>query len=78
MRIALPAACGLVLWCAPMPAHAAELKAAGATFPYPIYAKWFEAFSVRHAEVNTRHWVRRPASACCGRALWISPHPTWP
>jgi len=55
MRIALPAACGLVLWCAPMPAHAAELKAAGATFPYPIYAKWFEAFSVRHAEVKIQY-----------------------
>src|ERR1700746_997476 len=25
-------------------AHAAEISGAGATFPYPIYAKWAEAY----------------------------------
>ena len=26
------------------PAHAADITGAGATFPYPIYAKWAEAY----------------------------------
>jgi phosphate transport system substrate-binding protein len=30
------------------PAAAQELWAAGATFPFPIYAKWFDSFSARH------------------------------
>jgi phosphate transport system substrate-binding protein len=29
---------------ATLPAHAAEISGAGATFPYPIYAKWAEAY----------------------------------
>jgi phosphate transport system substrate-binding protein len=39
-------ACGLVL-CAPARPAAAELAGAGATFPYPIYAKWAEAFRAK-------------------------------
>src|ERR1700722_14049571 len=30
--------------CAATPARAAEISGAGATFPYPIYAKWAEAY----------------------------------
>ncbi len=30
--------------CAALPAGAAEISGAGATFPYPIYAKWAEAY----------------------------------
>src|SRR6202051_1053521 len=33
--------------CAPRLADAAEISGAGATFPYPIYAKWAEAFKAK-------------------------------
>ena len=42
-RTLLSAAAGAVL-CAAVPAGAAEISGAGATFPYPIYAKWAEAY----------------------------------
>ena len=36
--------------------HAATVvEAAGATFPYPIYAKWFEAFNRRFPEFEIRY-----------------------
>ncbi len=37
-----------------MPANAAEVSGAGATFPYPIYAKWAEAYS-KVADVNLNY-----------------------
>jgi phosphate transport system substrate-binding protein len=43
-RLAIAAAC---LWCGAAPfarAPAAEISGAGATFPYPIYAKWADAY----------------------------------
>jgi len=39
----LSAAIGVAL-CAAIPVSAAEISGAGATFPYPIYAKWAEAY----------------------------------
>src|SRR5271156_4431845 len=46
-RTLLPAAIAAVL-CAAIPlvsqGRAAEISGAGATFPYPIYAKWAEAY----------------------------------
>ncbi|HEV2189202.1 MAG TPA: phosphate ABC transporter substrate-binding protein PstS [Stellaceae bacterium] len=42
-RTLLSAAVGAVLLAA-IPAGAAEISGAGATFPYPIYAKWAEAY----------------------------------
>jgi len=33
--------------CAAIPANAAEISGAGATFPYPIYAKWAEAYKAK-------------------------------
>jgi phosphate transport system substrate-binding protein len=33
--------------CATVPAMAAEISGAGATFPYPIYAKWAEAYKAK-------------------------------
>jgi phosphate transport system substrate-binding protein len=39
----LPATVAVAL-CAAIAAHAAEISGAGATFPYPIYAKWAEAY----------------------------------
>jgi phosphate transport system substrate-binding protein len=45
-RTLLPAAAIAVL-CAALPVRAAEISGAGATFPYPIYAKWAEAYKAK-------------------------------
>ena len=45
-RTLLSAAVGAVLIAA-VPAGAAEISGAGATFPYPIYAKWAEAYKAK-------------------------------
>jgi phosphate transport system substrate-binding protein len=45
-RTLLPAAAAVFLSAA-IPAHAAEISGAGATFPYPIYAKWAEAYKAK-------------------------------
>src|SRR5580658_7633933 len=45
-RTLLSAAVGAVLIAA-IPARAAEIAGAGATFPYPIYAKWAEAYKAK-------------------------------
>ncbi|HVH82208.1 MAG TPA: phosphate ABC transporter substrate-binding protein PstS [Stellaceae bacterium] len=42
-RTLLPTAVAALLVAA-IPVHAAEISGAGATFPYPIYAKWAEAY----------------------------------
>src|SRR6185436_18122064 len=42
--IALVAAAGAVLCTGAPPAHAQQLTGAGATFPYPIYSKWFDVY----------------------------------
>lgn len=41
------AAAGFALLCAANAASAADLSGAGATFPYPIYAKWAEAYKAK-------------------------------
>lgn len=38
---------GAALGCAVTGAFAAEISGAGATFPYPIYAKWAEAYRAK-------------------------------
>ena len=40
--VGIAAAAGIVI-----AAHAAEISGAGATFPYPIYAKWAEAYAAK-------------------------------
>jgi phosphate ABC transporter phosphate-binding protein len=35
--------------------HATTLRAAGATFPYPVYAKWFETFHKRFPEIDIHY-----------------------
>ncbi len=40
-RMALAAAMGTA---AALPVQAAEISGAGATFPYPIYAKWADTY----------------------------------
>ena len=46
-RTLLPATVAALLCAAAIPAHAAEISGAGATFPYPIYAKWAEAYKAK-------------------------------
>jgi phosphate transport system substrate-binding protein len=43
-RPALWAAAGVIAAAAVIPASAADISGAGATFPYPIYAKWADAY----------------------------------
>ena len=38
------AAAGFLAAAAFVPANAADISGAGATFPYPIYAKWADAY----------------------------------
>ncbi|MGC1822222.1 MAG: phosphate ABC transporter substrate-binding protein PstS, partial [Pseudolabrys sp.] len=38
------AAVGVIAAAAFVPAKAADISGAGATFPYPIYAKWADAY----------------------------------
>ena len=40
----LAAAAGFIAVAAMVPAKAADISGAGATFPYPIYAKWADAY----------------------------------
>jgi phosphate transport system substrate-binding protein len=43
-RIACAAAVAVALVVAPIPALAVDISGAGATFPYPIYAKWADTY----------------------------------
>ena len=38
------AAAGFIAATALVPANAADISGAGATFPYPVYAKWADAY----------------------------------
>ena len=35
--------------------HAQKLNGAGATFPYPIYSKWFSEYSASHSGVQINY-----------------------
>jgi phosphate transport system substrate-binding protein len=35
--------------------HTTTLSGAGATFPYPVYAKWFESFHKRYPEIDIHY-----------------------
>src|SRR3984885_8752480 len=41
--------------CAASPALAQKLNGAGATFPYPIYSKWFSEYSAQHQGVQINY-----------------------
>ncbi len=47
--------CGLLPLGLPPGLRAQELAAAGATFPYPVYAKWFDSFALRHPAMIIRY-----------------------
>jgi len=46
MKLASAAVCFAAI-AATSVAHAADMTGAGATFPYPIYAKWAEAYKAK-------------------------------
>src|SRR6476659_10569673 len=47
MRKTMAVLAGAVVLLGGMPAHAADVTGAGATFPYPIYAKWADAYKTK-------------------------------
>src|SRR5947207_12797504 len=52
-RIRLAGAAGLIALAAAVPALAQSLTGAGATFPYPIYSKWFDVYNKKTGvEIN--------------------------
>jgi phosphate transport system substrate-binding protein len=48
-------AAGLALLASTGAAHAQKLTGAGATFPYPIYSKWFSEYSAAHPGVEINY-----------------------
>ncbi len=44
-----------LLACAAAPSLAQKLNGAGATFPYPIYSKWFSEYSAQHSGVQINY-----------------------
>ena len=55
-------------------ASAQNITAAGATFPYPIYSKWFTEYNQLHPNVKINYQSSAPARAYCRprRERWIS------
>src|SRR5580698_481715 len=45
----------LLLTVISVPVRAQNINAAGATFPYPIYSKWFDAYHKLHPEVQINY-----------------------
>src|SRR5258706_12604312 len=52
LALALAAACALVAGAA---AQTQRINGAGATFPYPIYSKWFSEYNKMHANVEINY-----------------------
>jgi len=46
---------GLILFVAVVPAYAQRLTGVGATFPYPIYSKWFSEYAKSHPGVSINY-----------------------
>ena len=46
---------GVILLASAGTAHAQKLTGAGATFPYPIYSKWFSEYSAAHSGVEINY-----------------------
>ncbi len=57
------------------PQPATSLKGAGATFPYPVYEKWFANYRRENPNLRNHRMTpsgRRPGFADCLPASWIS------
>ena len=55
MKKIIAAAAALVLCASASVANAQKLNGAGATFPYPIYSKWFTEYSASHGSVQINY-----------------------
>src|SRR5262250_2566603 len=55
LRSAALVLAGLTLAAASGLAQKVQINGAGATFPYPIYAKWFSAYNKLHPEVEINY-----------------------
>ena len=55
MKKFLAAAAALVLCASASVANAQKLNGAGATFPYPIYSKWFTEYSASHGSLQINY-----------------------
>ena len=53
LRIALLLGCALLAW--PMFGQTIQLNGAGATFPYPMYSKWFNEYNKLHSNVQINY-----------------------
>lgn len=51
----LPVVLGAVLTAAPALAQKQQINGAGATFPYPIYSKWFSEYNKLHPDVEINY-----------------------
>ena len=59
----LVAAAALVVCASASVASAQKLNGAGATFPYPIYSKWFSEYSASHMACRSTTSRSAPARA---------------
>jgi phosphate transport system substrate-binding protein len=55
LRLAALALATLSLAAAPATAQKVQINGAGATFPYPIYSKWFSEYNKLHPEVEVNY-----------------------
>jgi len=54
-KIAVAAACGSVLMVSLVAQQKVQINGAGATFPYPIYSKWFSEYNKLHPNVEINY-----------------------
>ncbi len=55
LRLAALALTAVFLVAAPAPAQKIQINGAGATFPYPIYSKWFSEYNKLHPDVEINY-----------------------
>ena len=55
LRDLLPALFGILLAATPAAAQTTQINGAGATFPFPIYSKWFDEYKKLHPDVEVNY-----------------------
>jgi phosphate transport system substrate-binding protein len=55
MKTTFASLLAVALFGAAVPAHAQQISGAGASFPYPIYAKWFSEYNKLHPNVQINY-----------------------
>jgi phosphate transport system substrate-binding protein len=63
-RVLTSLTAGLAMSVAALSVQAADITGAGATFPYPIFAKWAEVYK-KIENVNLNRHLRCLGCACC-------------